>query len=88
MKVSLDVPEYTPEKGLTFQWEDDFTIGVRLADADTIVILANRAGLISLARQCLLLAQDAVPAGHHIHLDELAPLEAGSMSLILEKDEG
>jgi hypothetical protein len=68
-------------------WEHDFTIQARLEGTQTIVIQANTAGLISLARQLLTLAQDGVPPGYHIHYDQSNALEDGSCEVILEKIE-
>jgi hypothetical protein len=84
MRVEIDVPAYTQSRGLPLEWDDDFEIAV-IPSEGAVHIKCNVAGLRSLARQLLLLAQDAVPLGHHIHLDENAPLEPGSIGLILEK---
>ena len=82
--VIVEVPEYDPERGLRTEWDDGFEIGVRVQDGE-VVVTANPAGLRSLARHLLVLAQDAVPVGHHIHLDDSNSLEDGSVGLILEK---
>lgn len=50
-----------------------------------VTIVANASALTSLAGYLLVLAQEGVPSGNHIHLDEGDPLELGSISLILEK---
>jgi hypothetical protein len=83
-KVEVEIPEYRPEKGVHLSWEYGFTIQVRV-DEDTVVIRANKPGLISLARQLLTLAQDEVPIGQHTHYDESNSLEDGSCELIIEK---
>ena len=49
----------------------------------TTVILANREGMMSLAKQLLTLA-DGVP-GDHIHYDEYNSLEPGSSEMIIER---
>jgi hypothetical protein len=82
MKITMDVPEYVEGRGLEMDWDDSFEILVT-SDNDGVQIVANPAGLRSLARHMLLLAQERVPSGHHIHLDENSPLEPGSVSLIL-----
>lgn len=64
------------------EWVDGFEIRVT-ADKREAVISANRAGLLSLARQLEALA-DAVP-GDHIHYDENNSLEEGSAELIIER---
>jgi hypothetical protein len=86
-KVTIEIPEYNSQEGLRMSWEDDFTIHVRIEGTQTVVIQANTAGLISLARQLLTLAQDEVPPGYHIHYDESNALEDGSCEIILEKRE-
>ena len=43
----------------------------------------NREGLLSLARQLQMLAEE--PEGSHIHYDEYSCLEEGSADLIIEK---
>ena len=64
------------------EWVDGFEIRVT-ADRQEAVISANRAGLLSLARQLETLA-DAAP-GEHIHYDENNSLEEGSAELIIER---
>jgi hypothetical protein len=85
MKIEMEVPEYGRE-GLRMNWDDDFEIAVEVQHG-AVRIAANPAGLHSLARQLLLLAQDGVPHGRHLHLDENSPLEPGSCSLILERSD-
>lgn len=84
MKHIIDVPEYDRETGLPAEWDDGFEITVRTRD-DAVVISANPAGLRSLARHLLVLAQDMTPSGQHFHLDESNSLEDGSVELIIEK---
>ena len=64
------------------EWVDGFEIHVT-ADKREAVISANRAGLLSLARQLEALA-DAAP-GDHIHYDAYNSLEEGSAELIIER---
>ena len=66
------------------EWVDGFEIRVT-ADKHEAVISANRAGLLSLARQLEALA-DAAP-GDHIHYDAYNSLEEGSAELIIERAE-
>ena len=83
MKFEINVPEYT-SKGIRIEWEDGFEISVSKSDCD-ICINANSAGLISLAKHCLTLAQMNVPAGSHIHYDEFNSLEEGSEEMVICK---
>lgn len=81
----IEVPKYEGQ-GLRYIWEPDFIISAELDnETKTVTIKANQAGLISLARHLLVLGQPEVPAGFHHHFDENAPLEVGSINLIIEK---
>lgn len=84
MNTSINVPDYSPERGIELQWDEGFEITAQI-DGNVVQIKANRAGLVSLARHLLTLAQAEVPAGRHIHLDELNALEDGSCGLIFER---
>lgn len=84
MELMLEIPDYSGE-GIKCVWNDNFEIKTALDSQGSIVISANRAGLISLARQLLTLAQEGVPVGHHIHYDDYSSLENGSVELIIEK---
>lgn len=67
---------------MVLNWEDGFTVHVRL-ECGTVVLSANRAGLLSLANHLTALAKEE--AGSHIHLDRYNSLEDDSVELILEK---
>ena len=67
---------------MEINWKDGFAIKVRIED-NTIVLSANKEGLLSLAGILNILADE--PAGGHIHLDEYNSLEDGSTGIILEK---
>ena len=64
------------------EWIDGFEIRV-VAENGTIVISANREGLLSLAGQLMALA-DAAP-GNHIHYDVQNSLEEGSAEMVIER---
>ncbi|TDD44435.1 hypothetical protein E1263_40675 [Kribbella antibiotica] len=83
MLVSIEVPEYDVERGLTFEWDDGFVIEVDVSGTE-VVVSANRAGLVSLARHLLVLAQDGVPSGHHVHLTADQEIES-PVDLVLER---
>jgi hypothetical protein len=84
MKVSIEIPDYKPESGIKYKWEDGFEVKA-VADDKMIRITANKAGLISLANHLLNLAQDNIPTGHHLHFDEYNSLDEGSNEVIVEK---
>ncbi len=81
--MDIFVPAYDGEK-FSFVWEEDFSIKC-LIENESIIIEANKAGLISLARHLLELAQENVPEFQHIHLDEYNSLENNSAELIVKK---
>ena len=66
---------------MEIKWEDGFTIKVSVDDGNTVVISANREGLLSLANQLTALANEHT--GSHIHYDEYNSLEDGSSELII-----
>ena len=84
MKQEVEIIQYDANKGIQFKWENNFAIEVKKEDGE-IIISANNEGLISLARHLLTLAQNEVPIGTHIHLDEYNSLEEGSADLIIVK---
>lgn len=84
MKIELTVPDYSPDVGFSYAWENGFEITATV-ESSGIHIQANRAGLVSLARHLLTLAQDTVPAGSHMHFDDLNSLNDGSLELVIEK---
>lgn len=84
MEIKLKIPKYNARQGLQSTWEEGFEIESSIADSQ-IIISANQAGLISLAKQLLMLAQAEVPTGAHFHYDENNSLEEGSMELIIQK---
>lgn len=66
------------------RWEDNFQIKVKV-DNNAVVVSANREGLVSLANQLLVLADDEIAIGSHFHYDEYNSLEDNSADLIIEK---
>ena len=70
---------------MEINWEDGFTIKVRVEDGETVVISANKEGLLSLAAQLTDMANEKT--GCHIHYDAYNSLEDGSSELIIEKIE-
>ena len=83
MDFNIKIPDYD-EKRFKFEWEDEFEIEVKII-IDKVVIIANKDGLISLARHLINLSQDHFPAGSDFHLDAYNSLEDGSNELIIQK---
>ena len=84
MKKEIEIIPYDANTGIQLSWEKNFTIEVKNT-SNEVIISANNEGLLSLARHLLTLAQNEVPVGTHIHLDEYNSLEEGSIDLIIEK---
>ena len=85
MKLIITVPDYSPEKGLICEFEEDYRISVEIDDDLSICLAANKAGLITLAKLMLSLSLDNVPEGAHLHLDTINGLEDNSYELIICK---
>lgn len=81
-KIVFEIPEYNPNKGIEYTWEDGFEIST-VANSGTIKITANKEGLISLAKHLLTLAE--IPSDGHLHYDDINSLEDGSIELIIDK---
>ncbi|MEW9531124.1 hypothetical protein [Microbispora sp. NPDC049125] len=84
MGVTVEIREYVKNRGIELVWDDLAEVSVSRG-VDGVIILANRAGLETLARHLLTIAQDGVETGSHIHLDEYSGLEDGSVALIMER---
>ncbi len=69
---------------MEIKWEDGFSIAVKIED-NTVIVTANREGLLSLANHLVTLAQEPT-SRDHFHLDEYNSLEEGSAELIIEKN--
>ena len=82
--IQISVPEY--DDCLEIVWENNAKVSVR-DDCDSLLIEANREGLIAIARQLLMLAQEEVPEGSHLHLASYNFLEDNSAELTLSKRE-
>ncbi len=67
---------------MDIHWVDGFRISVR-EDGNTVILAANREGLLSMARHLMDLSQEA--PGAHIHYDGFNSLEDGSADLIIER---
>ena len=68
---------------MEIKWEDEYMVSVSVDDGNTVLISANKEGLLSLAAQLKALAYE--DTGSHIHYDEHNSLEEGSSELIIEK---
>lgn len=71
MRLTLSLPDYSPEDGLICEFEEDYRISVEIDEDLSVCLAANKAGLITLAKLMLTLASDNVPDGVHMHLDTI-----------------
>lgn len=85
-KILIDVPAYA-RSGVFPILEENYALHIEIDNTSTVVIKANKGGLISLARHLLTLAQEEYPVGSHIHYDEASILDDGSRPLIVDKVE-
>ena len=69
---------------MELNWHEGSKISVRVEDG-TVVLSANREGLLSLAGHLTALAE--APPGSHIHFDEFNALEENSVELIVARVE-
>lgn len=84
MNVDVDIQQYSQEEGLSLSYEDGCKIEVSTKDGG-IVVAANCAGLLTLARALLTLAQADVPLGQYLDFDEWSGLEPGSRRIYFIK---
>lgn len=85
--VTLEVTRYSPGYGVVSAWRDGAVLRVEIGDTPevTAVISGNAAGLTSLARHLLTLAQADVPVGSHMDFDSYCGwLEEGSAAVRIE----
>ena len=66
------------------EWIEGSEIRVSI-DHETVLISANKEGLLSLAKQLTAMAE--AECREHIHYDEYNSLEEGSAELIVERNE-
>ena len=84
MDIKINIPDYSIETGFVYKWESGFELELNQKN-NSVELIANKAGLISLANHLFNLAQDDVPVGYHLHFDENNSLNEGSSELIIQK---
>ncbi len=85
MDILVSIPDYEPKaRKMTFAWEDGHSIKAQI-QGERVRIVANQAGLMSLANHLLALSQESVPAGYDFHLDDSNGLDDGSCELVFER---
>ena len=84
MKMQLEVPEYSPERGIHLMWDDGAVLIAEINNG-SVSLKGNTEGLLSLARHLLTLSQQSVPSGSHIHFDSSNAFEDGSCEIVVER---
>lgn len=84
MKQIIDVHEYDAERGIITEWEEGSHIMIEMSP-EGLMIRANAAGMRTLAQHFLVLAQDGLPDGAHVHLDDFSGLAGESEELMIER---
>jgi hypothetical protein len=69
--IPVRIAEYNSEVGVSTWWDDSAYLRAEVESSPepTVVISGNQAGLISLARHLISLAQSGVPDGSHFNFD-------------------
>lgn len=84
MKVIVDIPNYDGN-GLDVIWENGSNYAISVEE-NSVVVSANKSGLISLAKQMLYLAHNDLPTGSHIHYDSFfTHINNEDFELVIEK---
>ena len=75
---------------MKINWTGNFSIktevDINSKDENSIFIIANKDGLLSLANILTDMANDEIYSGWHLHLDDSVGLEKGSVELTLMKE--
>jgi hypothetical protein len=85
--VVVQVIPYHPSRGLISDWDDGTLLHIEFLESPpkTVLISGNRAGLTSLARHLLTLAQSDTPGGSHLDFDDYCGwFEEGSLGVRIE----
>ncbi|MEV4847948.1 hypothetical protein AB0K20_32720 [Micromonospora matsumotoense] len=85
--VTVKVTDYDPQLGVGTEWDAEAVLRAEVWETPekTVVISGNPAGLRSLARHLLTLAQNSVPDGGHLDFDTYCGwLEDGSTGIRVE----
>ena len=84
-KINIDIPDYDGN-GLDVIWEAEAKYSISVND-NSVVVLANKIGLISLAKQMLYMAYNELPKGSHVHFDSFfTQSNDNDFELVIEKE--
>ena len=84
MRLVIDIPDYDGNS-LDVIWEADSKYEISV-QKNSVVISANKDGLISLAKQMLYMANNDLLAGSHVHYDSFfTKMSDECIELVIEK---
>ena len=84
MNIVVNIPDYDGN-GLDVIWSDDSKFKIDLGHNE-VVISANQAGLISVAKQLLYMAYSDISDGSHVHYDSFfTKMSPEDIELVIEK---
>jgi hypothetical protein len=86
LKITLDVPEFN-EKSVDFVWNEKAKISLNIQSENEIELLANKEGLLCLAKQLIYFAHNDLSFGAHVHYDPFSCGDGliGDIELIISK---
>ncbi len=67
MNINFNIPDYDGN-ALDVIWEDNAEFSIKVNEND-VVLIANKEGLISFAKQMIYMAYNDLPSGSHVHFD-------------------
>ena len=87
MKITIDIPDYDPDGGLTCDSVGGTVRVIGDPEGKLGRIEGDRDGMLSLAFACLSIAHnwDKAPEFCHHHMDEHTQLETGSTDLVVQR---
>jgi hypothetical protein len=84
MELKIMIHDYDVAQGLLLSWQSGAQVRINIVDGE-VILRANRSGFFSMAAHMLTLAQEGVPQGEHLHLDDSNGLEEGSCPVVIER---
>lgn len=86
MKINIELPDYDGN-AVDVIWGENAKYNLKICD-NTVILSANKEGLISLAKQMLYFAHNDLMKGDHVHLDGFfTKMDNIEYELIIEKDD-
>ena len=86
MKITLDIPDFNG-KSVSFVWNEKAKMSLNIQSENEIELLANKEGLLCLAKQLVFFALNDTSYGAHVHYDPFSCGDGleGDNELIISK---